>query len=88
MLNRAHIVGRGARGDDIAANIIPLCGSGTAGCHAAFDGQQPVTTYPSRLRGVTSEQVRSVVVSGLRIEERNYVVLKKGEEWLSSRLSA
>lgn len=29
---------RGERGDDILANMLLLCGSGTSGCHGAWHG--------------------------------------------------
>lgn len=35
-----HVVPKGGPhfGDDVAANLIALCGHGTAGCHGAFHG--------------------------------------------------
>lgn len=82
VLNRAHIIGKGQRGDDVDENIVPLCGSGTCGCHAAFDGQQPYTTYPSKVLGASTQEVRAVVLAGLLPEERAYVINKKGAAWL------
>lgn len=34
-----HVIPRGAPhlGDDVLANIVPLCGSGTTGCHGAVE---------------------------------------------------
>jgi len=33
----AHILGKGRGGDDVRANLVPLCGSGSSGCHGAYD---------------------------------------------------
>ena len=86
MLNRAHLVGKGQRGDDVDANIIPLCGSGTEGCHAAFDGQQPYATSPSLLR-LGGFMIRRLVARSLTDEEISYAKETKGEWWLE-RLAA
>lgn len=32
-----HVLARGQGGDDVAANIVPLCGSGTTGCHGLVE---------------------------------------------------
>lgn len=36
-----HVLGRGAPhfGDDVLANIVPLCGSGTTGCHGLVENE-------------------------------------------------
>lgn len=85
ILNRAHLVGKGVRGDDLDANIIPLCGSGTTGCHAAFDGGSRIATAPSLLAGATGEEIRRLVGAALLTEERDYIVGKKGAAWLEDR---
>lgn len=87
ILNRAHLVPRGQRGDDVDENIIPLCGSGTTGCHAAFDGQATKATAPSLLAGTPADEIRSLVVVKLTDEERGYALDKKGDWWLE-KLSA
>jgi hypothetical protein len=85
VLNRAHLVGKGQRGDDVDANIVPLCGSGTEGCHGAFDGGIPKATVPSLLPGFTTAEIRAIVRSKLTIEELNYATDKKGAWWLQER---
>lgn len=70
-LNRAHLVPRGQGGDDVDANIVPLCGSGSSGCHGLLH---------SHARGWL------VVAAALRRrllpEEAAYVEAKKGRGWL------
>ncbi len=70
-LNRAHLVAKGQRGDDVAANIVPLCGSGTAGCHGALTDHR---------RGW--ETVAGILRARLRPDELAYVLEKKGQDWL------
>jgi len=36
--NGHHVIGKGQGGDDVVANVAPLCGSGSSGCHGAFHG--------------------------------------------------
>lgn len=37
--NCHHLLGKGGRrGDDVVENMIPLCGSGSHGCHGALHG--------------------------------------------------
>ena len=33
-----HILPRGQGGDDVWENLVPLCGSGTTGCHGGVEG--------------------------------------------------
>lgn len=84
-LSRAHLVGKGVRGDDVDANIIPLCGGGNTGCHGAFDGQTEVATEPSLLRGRDRRFVASRIA--LHADEYEYCLDKKGLEWTSKRFS-
>jgi len=70
-LNRAHLVPRGQGGDDVDANIVGLCGSGTSGCHGALHDHR---------RGW--EQVAARLRASLRPEEIEYVDFKKGRWWL------
>ncbi len=80
-LNRAHIVPKGQRGDDVDANLIPLCGSGTSGCHGAMTDHHHATE-PSLLKGAHWLLVAARVRESLTSEERSYVVEKKGALWL------
>jgi hypothetical protein len=32
-----HVISRGKGGDDVLPNIVPLCGSGTTGCHGLVE---------------------------------------------------
>ena len=80
-LSRAHLVPKGQGGDDVDANIVPLCGGGTDGCHGALTDHHPATE-PSLLKG----QPWVVVAFALRIRlkdaERDYILAKKGLDWL------
>lgn len=70
-LNRAHLVAKGQRGDDVDANIVPLCGSGTTGCHGALTDHRPGwPLIAARLR------------ENLTQAEIDYCVAKKGWDWL------
>ena len=81
-LNRAHLVPKGQRGDDVDANIVPLCGSGTTGCHGALTDHH-LATAPSLLKGRPWEFVASALRGRLTDEEVEYVVAKKGADWLN-----
>ncbi len=37
-----HLVPRSLGGDDTYANLVPLCGSGTTGCHGLIEARNPV----------------------------------------------
>lgn len=81
-LSRAHLVPKGQRGDDIDANIIPLCGNGTTGCHGALTDHHKASA-PSRLEGEPWTVIASAVRATLRLTEVNYVLEKKGQDWLN-----
>lgn len=34
-----HVLSRGNGGDDVLANIVPMCGSGTTGCHGLVENE-------------------------------------------------
>lgn len=70
-LNRAHLVPKGQRGDDVDENIVPLCGSGTSGCHGAL------TSHPAGWQRVAAR-----LRANLRDEEIAYIVTKKSQAWL------
>ena len=76
-----HVLAKTAGGDDVLENIVPLCGSGTTGCHGA----------------VENEEAAALARLGLHIASRRpdvclYLLEKLGEEtardWLLRRLSA
>lgn len=67
-LSRHHLVRRSQGGDDVDANMIPLCGGGTTGCHGLAE---------RRHRNVL-EKIRA----NLTPEEESYVLERKGEAWL------
>jgi hypothetical protein len=79
-LNRAHLVGKGVRGDDVPQNIIPLGGSGSTGCH----GIQTSRNGGSNCHGVKTsyEQVVQAIRKTMRPEERQYIIAKKSRAWL------
>lgn len=82
LLSRAHLVPKGQRGDDIDANIVPLCGDGTRGCHGALTDHHNAS-WPSLLMGWPWTSVASALRRRLSHEEREYILGKKGEDWLS-----
>jgi hypothetical protein len=79
-LNRAHLVAKGVRGDDVPANIIPLGGSGTTGCHGIQTSRNP----GRNCHGVQTpyEQVVQAIRRTMRPEERQYIIAKKSRAWL------
>ena len=72
-----HLVGRGVGGDDVADNLIPLCGHGSVGCHG-------VITSHNRdgASGLTYPEVAHAVRVSLTLPEVGYVLRKKGRDWL------
>lgn len=71
-LNRAHLVPRGQRGDDVDENIIPLCGSGTTGCHGKL------TDHSRGWQPIAASVRRSLLPA-----ETAYILRKKGDDWLN-----
>lgn len=90
--NCHHLVPKGAqRGDDVPQNLIPLCGSGSDGCHGALHGSPyfyEIARSPAYVGGGAevayerrdSEWVRRRIGQRLRPEELLYVRSKLGEE--------
>jgi hypothetical protein len=62
-----HLVPKSQLGDDVAGNLVPLCGSGTTGCHGHVENRSRF--HRSILRGKLTE------------EERDYVIGRQGEGW-------
>jgi hypothetical protein len=79
-LNRAHLVGKGVRGDDVDNNVIPLGGSGSTGCH----GIQTSGNAGLNCHGVKTShgQVVQAIRKTMRPEERQYIIAKKSRAWL------
>ena len=80
-----HLVPRGQRGDDVKANLIFLCGSGTSGCHGALTAHRNAS-WPSQLAGKPWQVVASRIRRTLRLSEVDYVLAKKGQAWLERTL--
>lgn len=79
-----HLIPKGARGDDVVDNVVPLCGDGTRRCHAAVHGT-PYYAHvgPEGQGGVErrdGEWVRHRIGARLRPEELMYVGSKLGAE--------
>lgn len=66
-----HLVPRSLRGDDVEANLVPVCGHGTAGCHGALE---------NHVGGW--EEIAHAVRHSLTPLELQYVAAKKGRGWL------
>lgn len=66
-----HLVPRSLRGDDTAANVVPLCGHGTTGCHGALENHTGGW-----------EQIAHAVRHSLSPLELQYIVAKKSRSWL------
>ena len=63
-----HILSKSLGGDDVAANLVPLCGSGTTGCHGKVEARDP--------------WARTLLGERLKAAELAYVIGKKGAGWL------
>jgi hypothetical protein len=63
-----HLVPRSLGGDDLADNLVPLCGDGTRGCHGLVEARDFETLV--RLR------------RALTVEEVAYIVERKDREFL------
>lgn len=70
-LERHHLVPRSQRGDDVDANIVPLCGAFDADCHGRITRNDPDAL--ALLRG------------RLWPEEEAYAAHKRGWAWLEQR---
>lgn len=58
-----HVLPRGRGGDDVAENLVALCGSGTTGCHGDIENRDPAA---SRALGDYLVAERRDVVAYLR----------------------
>jgi hypothetical protein len=75
--NCHHLIGKGQRGDDVEANLIPLCGSGSHGCHGALHGNPYTDTTGKRW---TARDVRLAIGLGIRPDEYAYLLCELGSE--------
>jgi len=74
MMSVHHLVPRSQGGDDIPENLAMLCGSGTSGCHGN------IHNHDSRALQLLGENLTD--------EQKDYIIKKKGEEWLINRFAA
>jgi hypothetical protein len=81
-LNRAHLVGKGQRGDDVLNNLIPLGGSGTTGCHGIQTSRNPGLNCSGVY--TTIEQVLTAIRRTMLPQERQYIIAKKSRAWLET----
>jgi hypothetical protein len=65
-VNSHHLIGKGQGGDDDVDNLIPLCGSGSSGCHGALHGNPYVDASGRRWDAFS---VRQAIGLGLRPSE-------------------
>lgn len=82
-----HLVSKGQRGDDVPPNLVWLCGGGTNGCHGSLTDHHPAS-WPSRLHGKPWTVVAAALRSNLTSIELDYVLAKKGQDWLDRALPA
>ena len=68
-----HLVPRSLGGDDVADNLIPLCGDGSTGCHGLWE-----SGWPADEARIVTARIRASLSAG----ESGYVVRKKGEVFL------
>jgi hypothetical protein len=66
-----HLVPKSLGGDDVIENLIPLCGTGTTGCHGIYEDRAPGW-----------RMIAGMIRKALSVEKVGYVVGKKGEDFL------
>lgn len=66
--NLHHIVPRSQGGDDVEANLVEVCGSGTTGCHGRIEARDA--------------DARSALRAQFSSDEIGYVLDRKGAAWL------
>lgn len=67
-----HLVGRDLGGGDVEENLVPLCGSGTTGCHGAVEHRDPTACRFLRAT-LTDAELRYVrTMKGERFLDRYY----------------
>lgn len=76
-----HVLARGQGGDDVAANIVPLCGSGTTGCHGLIENED---VKARRMLGRWIKKHRPDTIAYVREK----LGKQAGDDWLRRRLYA
>lgn len=67
-----HLIPRSLRGDDVAENLVSLCGHGTGGHHGLIEAMDM--------------DARTALRHNLRPDELRYVLRKRGSEFLDRYL--
>lgn len=78
-----HLVERDDFGGDFAENLIPLCGSGTTGCHGIYTSHHRSESLDGQLR--TWKDVAWAIRRNLRDEEIKHVIETAGAYYLEKR---
>ncbi len=76
--NAHHVLPKGRGGDDLYANLIPLCGSGTTGCHGAWHGSPYVIQLARGTARIAPEGMAVADVPATLQERRD-------RDWVSER---
>lgn len=66
-----HLLARSLGGDDVAENLVPLCGDGVRGDHGAVEARNP--------------RACALLGASLTPEERLYLSTVKSPEWIVRR---
>lgn len=66
-----HLVPRSQGGDDVPDNLVPLCGSGTMGCHGKVEARDLYACHRLRVN--------------LTLAEFDYMLTKKGDVWADTK---
>lgn len=80
--NVHHVILRGEGGDDVAGNLLLLCGSGTMGCHGAWHGNPYLVRRRGEVERRDAEWVRRRVGETIRSSRPDVV------EYVRSKLGA
>lgn len=67
-----HVVSRSLGGDDVADNLVPLCGTGTTGCHGLVEAGDPWACTRLAERLSAGEWRYVVGKKGVGFMERRY----------------
>lgn len=71
-----HLVPRSLGGDDVPNNLVPLCGSGTTGCHGDVEHRDPVALSLLRLSLTEDELAYLAAKKGPEFVDRYYPALR------------